>query len=52
MSFSPETIIFLLQFDTGISYREMARQANIPLTQINSVRYVGKQELKLNYRSV
>ena len=39
MSFSPETIIFLLQFDTGISYREMARQANIPLTQINSVRY-------------
>ena len=39
MSFSPETIIFLLQFDTGISYREMARQADIPLTQINSVRY-------------
>ena len=39
MSFSPETIIFLLQFDTGFSYREIARQANIPLTQINSVRY-------------
>ena len=39
MSFSPETIIYLLQFNSGISYREMARQANIPLTQINSVRY-------------
>ena len=39
MSFSPETIIFLLQFDTGLSYREIARQANIPLTQINSIRY-------------
>ena len=39
MSFSPETIIYLLQFDSGVSYREMARQANIPLTQINSVRY-------------
>ena len=39
MSFNPETIIFLLQFDTGVSYREMARQANIPITQINSVRY-------------
>ena len=26
MSFNPETIIFLLQFDTGVSYREMARQ--------------------------
>ena len=39
MSFSPETIIFLLQFDTGVSYREMGKQANIPLTQINSVRY-------------
>ena len=39
MSFSPETIIYLLQFDTGFSYREIARQANIPLTQINSIRY-------------
>lgn len=39
MSFSPETIIYLLQFNSGVSYREMARQANIPLTQINSVRY-------------
>ena len=39
MSFSHETIIYLLQFDTGVSYREMARQADIPLTQINSVRY-------------
>lgn len=39
MSFSPETIIYLLQFDTGLSYREIARQANIPLTQINSIRY-------------
>ena len=39
MSFSPETIIYLLKFDTGFSYREIARQANIPLTQINSVRY-------------
>ena len=39
MSFSPETIIFLLQFDTGFSYREIARQSNIPLTQINSIRY-------------
>lgn len=39
MSFSPETIIFLLQFDSGISYREMAKKANIPITQINSVRY-------------
>ena len=39
MSFSPETIIYLLQFDSGMSYREIARQANIPLTQINSVRY-------------
>ena len=39
MSFSPETVIYLLQFNYGISYREMARQANIPITQINSVRY-------------
>ena len=39
MSFSPETIIYLLKFDTGLSYREIARQANIPLTQINSIRY-------------
>ena len=39
MSFSPETIIYLLQFDTGLSYREIARKANIPLTQINSIRY-------------
>lgn len=39
MIFSPETIIFLLQFNTGVSYREMAKKANIPLTQINSVRY-------------
>ena len=39
MSFSPETIIYLLQFDTGLSYREIARQADIPLTQINSIRY-------------
>ena len=39
MSFSPETIIYLLQFDSGMSYREIARKANIPLTQINSVRY-------------
>ena len=39
MSFSPETIIYLLQFNSGVSYREMAIQANIPLTQINSVRY-------------
>ena len=39
MSFSPETIIYLLQFDTGFSYREIARQSNIPLTQINSIRY-------------
>lgn len=39
MSFSPETIIYLLQFNSGISYREMANKANIPLTQINSIRY-------------
>ena len=39
MSFSPETIIYLLQFNSGFSYREIARQANIPLTQINSIRY-------------
>ena len=39
MSFSTETIIYLLQFDTGFSYREIARQSNIPLTQINSIRY-------------
>lgn len=47
MSFSPETIIYLLQFDSGMSYREIARQADIPLTQINSIRYEDiKKEIK------